>query len=173
MHLRSKRLYLRPLTTSDAASVFAIMKDPEAMRFWDWPAIRDFETTAEIVAAQIADMEAGRACYWAMALDPAEPAIGCCDLSELDYRHRRAELGFFLNRAQWGCGYAREAMMAVISHAWNDLRLERLWSRCHAGNERSRKLLETLGFVYEGLLRGHVLREGERRDCAIYGRLRG
>jgi RimJ/RimL family protein N-acetyltransferase len=172
LHLRTENLHLRSLASEDAAAVFAIMSDPETMQFWDWPPIREFETASEIVEAQIAEMEAGGARYWAVAFAPLGPAIGFVDLSALDYRHRRAELGFLFDRAHWGKGHARQAMTWVMAHAWDDLRLERLWARCHAGNIRSRKLLESLGFVCEGLLRGHILRDDERRDCAIYGRLR-
>jgi RimJ/RimL family protein N-acetyltransferase len=50
--------------------------------------------------------------------------------------------------------------------------LARLWARFHAGNEASRRLLERLGFTYEGTLRRHILRDGERRDCILYGRLK-
>lgn len=152
--------------------MFAIMGDSETMRFWDWPPFTDRETVDEIVAGQIADMEAGRAIYWAVDLDSGGAPIGCCDLSEIDGHHRRAEVGFLFNRANWGRGYAAEAMAAIISHAFGPLDLRRLWARFHAGNERSQVLLERLGFSYEGTLRGHVLREGSRRDCILYGCLR-
>ena len=39
------------------------------------------------------------------------------------------------------------------------------------GNRRSDALLEKLGFKEEGLLRGHVLRDGDRRDCRLFGLL--
>lgn len=35
---------------------------------------------------------------------------------------------------------------------------------------RTVRLLETLRFAYEGRLRAHITRDGERRDCLIYGR---
>ena len=57
-----------------------------------------------------------------------------------------------------------------MRYGFEELGLERLWARFHAGNEGSRRLLETLGFAHEGTLRGHVLRDGERRDCLLYGR---
>jgi RimJ/RimL family protein N-acetyltransferase len=60
----------------------------------------------------------------------------------------------------------------VIAYAFDTLGLERLTARVHAGNGRSVRVLERLGFRYEGTLRGHILRDGERRDCLIYGRLK-
>jgi [ribosomal protein S5]-alanine N-acetyltransferase len=172
MILQTNRLLLRPLAPGDAEALFAIMSDGEAMRFWDWPAFTHFETVAEIVAGQIADMADGRSAYWAVTLVPGGEAIGACDLSEIDLRQRRAEVGFLFNRAWWGNGYAAEAMGAVCDYAIESLGLERLWARLHAGNEASRRLLERLGFAYEGTLAGHIVREGARRDCLIYGRLR-
>jgi RimJ/RimL family protein N-acetyltransferase len=166
--LRTERLVLRQLAAADADALFAIMSDEKTMRFWDWPALGQPETVAEIVAGQLDDMAQGRALYWAAVRD--DVLVGSCDLSEIDRRQRRAEVGFLFGRAHWGQGFAAEAMTAVIGHGCGTLGLERLWARCHAGNETSRRLLEKLGFVHEGTLRGHVLREGARRDCEIYGR---
>ena len=49
--------------------------------------------------------------------------------------------------------------------------LRRLTARTHLGNRRSDALLEKLGFKEEGLLRGHVLRDGDRRDYRLFGLL--
>ena len=96
--------------------------------------------------------------------------VGACDLSDIDRWHRRAEVGFMLGRDAWGHGYAQEAMQAIVAFAAaNGLR--RLTARTHLGNRRSETLLEKLGFTEEGLLRGHVLRDGERRDCRMFGLL--
>jgi [ribosomal protein S5]-alanine N-acetyltransferase len=167
--LRTSRLLLRPLSPQDAPAMFAMMRDPETMRFWDWPAFTDTETVDDIVAAQIADMDAGNALYWAVCREGV--VIGCCDLSEIDRHHARAEVGFLFGRSSWGQGHAFEAMTAIVNHAFGELGLARLWARFHAGNEKSRALLEKLGFAYEGTLRRHVVREGVRRDCILYGRL--
>jgi RimJ/RimL family protein N-acetyltransferase len=169
-NLLTARLALRPLEPGDSPAIFAIMSDVETMRFWDWPALKEPQTAAEIVAGQIADMVEGRALYWAVALGPR--VIGSCDLSEIDRHHGRAELGFLFNRAYWGKGYAAEAMAAVVGHAFGALGLERLSARFHAGNDASKRLLERLGFAHEGTLRRHVVRGGERRDCLLYGRSR-
>ena len=53
----------------------------------------------------------------AVALSPDGPAIGECDLSEIDRHHARAEVGFLFARRYWGQGYAREAMEAAVARA--------------------------------------------------------
>lgn len=169
--IETDRLHLRPLSTADAPNLFRMRSDKETMRFWDWPPAKDPRDVFEIVAAQIDDMEQGRSIYWAVCLD--DQTIGCCDLSEIDHHHGRAEIGYIFARNSWGQGYAQEAMKAVAGYAFGPLALERLYARIHARNEASRRLLTRLGFSYEGTLRGHVLRDGARRDCQIYGLLRG
>jgi ribosomal-protein-alanine N-acetyltransferase len=167
--LQTQRLYLRPITVNDAADIFAGRGDGDVMRYWDWPAQTSTEAVRAIVANHAAEIEDGRTLWWVVARTPRGPAIGECDLSELDVHHRRAEVGYLFRRDAWGHGYAREAMARVVRFAFEDLGLERLSARFHAGNEASRRVLETLGFSEEGVLRGHVLRDGARRDCVLYG----
>lgn len=157
---------------SDAPALFAGRGDPEAMRWWDWPAAKDVAEVEAAIADHGREVRDGSTLWWAAALSPQGPAIGECDLSGIDRHHRSAEIGFLFGRAYWGHGYASEAMAAVLAHAFETLALERLWARIHAGNEASARLLARLGFAREGLLRRHVLRDGERRDCLLYGRLR-
>ena len=170
--LHTDRLHLRPLAPRDAEGLFAIMSDPLAMRFWDWPHFREIQTVREIVDGQVQSMEKGLGQYWAACLAGTGQAIGTCDLSDIDHHNKRAEVGFAFNRSYWGNGYAYEAMVAVIGEAFGPLDLERLGARLHAANHASRRLLERLGFAYEGRLMGHVLRDGQRRDCLLYGLLR-
>ncbi len=169
--IETERLHLRPLCLADAPAIFRMRSDPETMRFWDSPPAKDPHNVAGIVAAQIGDMECGHAIYWAVCV--ADTAIGCCDLSDIDRIHGRAEIGYIFARNVWGNGFAGEAMKSVVGYGFGPLGLHRLYARMHAGNEASRRLLTRLGFSHEGTLRGHVVRDGARRDCRIYGLLRG
>ena len=126
-----------------------MMRDAEVMAFWDMPESDDPDLIAGIVAGQVEEMASGRAVYWAMRALGGDQFLGVCDLSEIDRRHRRGEVGFMLGREAWGQGYALEAMQAVISFAAT-LGLRRLVARTHLGNRRSDSLLEKLGFVEEG-----------------------
>ena len=168
--LETERLRLTPLLASDAEPLYPIMGDPEVMAYWDVGEIDDPESVEQVVASQVAAMREGEAMYWAMrALDDGR-FLGACDLSEIDRWHRRAEVGFILGREAWGHGYANEAMQSVIAFAAaNGMR--KLTARTHLGNRRSEALLQKLGFIEEGLLRGHILKDGDRRDCRVFGLL--
>ncbi len=169
MILKTERLVLRPLRSADAPALFAILGDAEAMKFWDRPAVARTATAAEIVASQIAAMEDGHFLYWTVWRD--EDAIGSVDLSGLDFTHRRGEIGFLFRRDQWGQGYGREAMGALIGHAFGQLRLERLEARIQAANVPAKKLIKLLGFAPEGRLTAYLLRDGMRHDVDVFGLL--
>ncbi|MBW8814494.1 MAG: GNAT family N-acetyltransferase [Caulobacterales bacterium] len=168
--LETARLRLDPLVEADTQHLFPVMGDPEVMAYWDVAEIDDPDLVSAIVGGQVAEMAAGRAFYWAMRTLTDRQFLGVCDLSEVDRWHRRAEVGFILGREAWGQGYAQEAMQMVVAFAAaNGVR--KLTARTHLGNRRSEVLLEKLGFEEEGLLRGHVLKDGERRDCRLFGLL--
>ena len=171
MILQTQRLTLRLLEMGDVGAMHKLMSDAEIMAFWDVPEIDDFDLTRTIIEAQMRDMDLGRAAYWAMIRREDGAFVGCCDLSELDLWHQRAEIGFMIGKPFWSGGYAFEAMRAVIGHAAEALQLRRLSARVHVGNRRSVRLLERLGFELEGLLRGYIARGDERRDCLVFGLL--
>jgi len=168
--LETPRLRLSPLMPEDAARLFPIMNDPEVMAHWDIGEIDDPGLVAEIVRGQVADMDDGRSIHWTINRLEDDAFLGCCDLAAIDRWHRRAEIGFILAREAWGQGYALEAMRSVVSYAAVS-GVRKLGARTHLGNRRSENLLTSLGFEPEGLLRGHILRESERRDCQIFGLL--
>lgn len=170
MILETERLTLTPLAEGDASLVHPIMADPEVMAHWDVAAIDDPDVVEQMLAGQVEAMAGDRAFYWSMRLTADGTFLGLCDLSDIDWRHHRAEVGFLLGKDSWGRGYAYEAMQAVMNFAVTQ-GIQRLWARTQVGNEASEKLLLKLGFEQEGYLRGHVDREGERRDVRLWGLL--
>ena len=126
--------------------------------------------TAPLDQSQIEAMSYGQAVYWGLRTLAEGAFVGCCDLAEIDRRPKRGEIGFLLGPDGWDRGYALEAMQSVVAYA-AAAGLRKLTARTHLGNRRSELLLEKLGFRQEGLLRGHILRDGERRDCRLFGLL--
>jgi ribosomal-protein-alanine N-acetyltransferase len=85
------------------------------------------------------------------------PIIGSVSISDIRLGgFRRGMFGYKLDHELWGQGYAREACEQLIQIAWNDLQLHRLESFIMPTNQRSIRLIEQLGFQYEGLDRAAI-----------------
>ena len=98
--------------------------------------------------------------------------IGTSTLYAIDRKNGRAEIGFILRASCHGRGYAREAVAAVIDHAFRSLGLRRIEADVDPRNETSIRLLEGLGFVREGVLRERWCVDGEITDTLLLGLLR-
>ena len=105
MNLNTARLILRPQQAADAPAMFAILSDPEAMRFWHRPAITRLAVAEELIGEQQQAMADGLCRYWTLVR--AGEAIGSVDLSLIE--SGSAELGFLLRPDCWGMGLASEA----------------------------------------------------------------
>jgi ribosomal-protein-alanine N-acetyltransferase len=163
MLLKTPRLILRPQTQADAPSLFTILSDPEAMRFWNRPPIAQLAVVEEQIAEQQAAMASGFCRYWTLLEDGH--IIGSVDLSLI--KSSSAELGFLLRRDRWGAGLATEAAAAVIAHGFGPLGLTRLAAAVQADNRAASRVLEKNGFAR---VETHMvaIASGERRDCAFY-----
>lgn len=166
--IETQRLRLEPLTPADAGALFPLLNDPSLVAHRETPEIDDPALVAEMVEGQLAEMGRGRAVHWAIRALGEGDFLGCCDLSHVDRRGRRAEVGFLLAGGAWGRGYGLEALRSVVAHAAGS-GVRRLASRAQLGDRRAEALLEKLGFEEQGLVRGQVMRDGERRDLRLFG----
>jgi ribosomal-protein-alanine N-acetyltransferase len=167
MILETQRLTLTPLVVEDAPDVYPLMSDPEVLARWEGEAIDDPDEVAAFVAGQVADMDDGKALYWAMRFTETGGFVGACELSDIDMPHHRAEIIVTVSRRQWGEGYADEAARALVAHAAS-VGFRRLVARVHFGDLRTEKLLLGLGFQEEGYLKGQVDEDGQRRDGRLF-----
>ena len=80
------------------------------------------------------------------------------------------ELGIELwDEADRGRGYGREACALLTSHLFEAESAIRVQATTDVDNAAMRRTLETLGFGYEGVLRGFMPQpEGDARDYAMY-----
>lgn len=80
-----------------------------------------------------------------------------------------ASLGYWLDEAMQGNGYMGEAAMGVIDYAFGPLGLHRVNAATLPHNQRSRNMLERLGFVEEGFAKAYIQIDGIRADHVLYG----
>jgi ribosomal-protein-alanine N-acetyltransferase len=86
--------------------------------------------------------------------------------------YRSASLGYCLDNAAWGHGYATEAAGALLRWAFDVLDLNRVQAETDTRNAASARVLGKLGFVREGMLREDRVVNGEVSDSWLYGLIR-
>lgn len=170
--LNTPRLLLRPFAETDTDSIFALQTNSRVLRYWDAPPWKE-RAQAERFIAVCRQMEQQGTGVRLAIEDAADRAfIGWCVLAQWNPTFRSAKMGYCLDDAVWGNGFATEAAGALLQWAFDTLDLNRVQADTDTRNVASCRVLEKLGFVREGMLREDCIVEGEVSDTWIYGLLR-
>jgi [ribosomal protein S5]-alanine N-acetyltransferase len=166
--LHTPRLVVRPVQPADAPAHFAYASDPEVARHVRWDAFTALAQSEAWAQEGAASAAAGHLRPLGIALAHG-PLIGHLALHWSGPEKHILELGYVLGRAHWGQGYAVEAASALLGWALRERGVLRLQARCFTENPASARVLEKLGFVREGLLRGRGIKAGQLVDQYVYG----
>lgn len=86
--------------------------------------------------------------------------------------HYRAELGYHIySQSDWNKGYMSEAVAAILAYGFKTMQLNRVEAFVGPGNAASLRIVEKHGFVQEGHLKQHYVRE-KPEDSLVFGLLR-
>jgi RimJ/RimL family protein N-acetyltransferase len=148
--LLTKRLRIRRFHPRDIDALSAYRSDPEVARFQGWESCTRGE--AKQFIGSIAGVNPGAQGQWfqfAFALRESDELIGDCGLRCTQRDPQHAELGFTLSRPWQLRGFAREAISAVVTYAFQTLRLHRIYAITDERNDPAQKLLRALSFQLE------------------------
>lgn len=81
-------------------------------------------------------------------------------------------LGYWIGTPFARQGYMREAIGAMVTHAFGPMELSRIEAACLPENIASRGVLETCGFKYEGVAQSYLQINGRWRNHVLYSCLR-
>ena len=143
------RLLLRPLTLDDAAALASLFADAEVMRFGDGP--QSPEWAQAWLRRALANYERRGYGPWAVVEKGGGDLIGYCGLFDFPDINGRpeVEIGYRLARANWGRGYATEAVRVARDYAFGALGLTRLSALIDPANVASIRVAEKVSLHYE------------------------
>lgn len=170
--LETERLLLRPFCLGDCDDIQRICSDKEVAantRTIEHPYP---EGAAEVWVKQHAEFWAkGKSAIFAICRKGERQVIGAIGL-ELNPDDHNAELGYWIDKECRGQGYATEASEGLIQFGFERLGLHRIVAHHIARNPASGRVMEKVGMVREGVLRGHFRKWGVFEDVVIYGILK-
>jgi RimJ/RimL family protein N-acetyltransferase len=170
--LETERLILRPLEARDATSVHRLASAPEiADTTLTFPHPYPFHAAVEWIERAHKEWKAETAYIFAITLKETKEFLGGIGL-HLTIHDRNAEMGFWVGKPFWNCGYCSEAAFAMMKFGFQTLGLHRIYGRHFPRNIASGKVLTKVGMKYEGHLRQHVRKADHFEDVICYGILK-
>jgi RimJ/RimL family protein N-acetyltransferase len=166
----TQRTLLRRLTPADAPVLAAYRSDPDVARHQGWDLPFTAQDAAELIANQL-DLTGPAPGRWIqVGIEHGGELIG--DLAIwLDPGGALATLGYTLRRHHQGHGLAIEAVGAAVDRLFALTGVHRIGATADPEHLRSARLLERLGFRYEGRAIAAADVRGEWLDDDLYALL--
>ena len=97
--------------------------------------------------------------------------VGTAGYNDINDQWGTAEIGYMITPEQWGNGYATDALRTLTADAFRERRIHKLYAHVYATNDASKRVLEKVGYVEEGVHRKEAFVDGEYVDVHRYGLL--
>ncbi len=164
--LHTPRLILRAWRHSDVDDLYAYDSDPAVGPPAGWQPHTDTHASLQILRSFIRKDDT-----WAIQDRASGRVIGSIGLHEDTHRANPAArmIGYVLARPYWGRGLMSEAVGRALRFAFDELALDMVTVYHYPSNDRSRRVIEKCGFVYEGTLRrASLIYDGTVHDARCY-----
>ena len=164
---------LRDLMLSDKEEYYAMMSDPEVVKYLS---DEDIPTSVESAEQEIKFWGGlfyrKQSVFWAVADTASNKFIGTIGYNSWNIHNRRAEISYDLMRDHWRKGIMTKALNNALVFGFKNMDLMRIEARTMLENIPSQKILEKVGFKKEGILRSYRIIRGEPTDVLIYSLVR-
>ncbi|MCF4994253.1 GNAT family N-acetyltransferase [Pseudomonas syringae] len=170
--LPGERLTLAVLS-SEEANLESAFYQRNQRHLAPWSPIRTTEyfSTEQIarrLSIQASAFEASLAVHFAILTPDGKKMIGACNFSGIIRGAFQAcYLGYNIDVEHQGQGLMRQALEVGISYMFDVQNLHRIMANYIPGNERSERLLESLGFEREGYAKAYLNIAGRWQDHVL------
>ncbi|HLN97399.1 MAG TPA: GNAT family N-acetyltransferase [Pyrinomonadaceae bacterium] len=150
--LETERLVLRRLCADDADFIIELLNQPSFLRYIGDKGVRNAADAVEYIqSGPVASYERFGFGLYLVQLKDSEVPVGMCGLLKRDSLPD-VDVGFAFLPSYWSQGFAFEAAMAVVNYGREAFGLKRIVAITSLDNAASIKLLERMGFHFEGLI---------------------
>ena len=153
IELNTERLLVRGFDTNDAEFILELLNQPSFIQFIGDKGVRSVDDARNYIATGPIESyrRHGFGLYLVELKDRKVP-IGMCGVLKRESLPD-PDLGFAFLPEYWGKGYAFEAASAALDQARDFFKLARILAITNPDNDASIKLLATLGFQFERVMK--------------------
>jgi ribosomal-protein-alanine N-acetyltransferase len=170
--LKTNRLKLIEITHLYVESIYEILSLEEVTRYYGTNRFMLQSEATKLIDMFSKNYREKRGIRWGIVLRQNQKFIGTLGLNGLQLNNKRAEIGYEIHPQYWRMGYTSEAIKEILRYSFEELDLNRIGAVVYPENIPSLKLLETIGFQVEGLLRGYMYQNSQSHDTYILSLLK-
>ena len=166
--LKGKSIFLRSVEKEDATKLMIWENNPEHWKVtgteipFSLQAILDFIDQAQHIRQH------GQARFM-ICLNSTKESIGCIDLYNADFKHKRAAIGILIgDKENRNNGFALESINILVEYSKQVLDLQNLFCSVHADNTASLGLFEKAGFEVAGRRKDWFYEQHQWIDEILY-----
>ena len=167
--LKGKIIDLLPLEEKHFDELHAAASDKRIWQFYtgDW-SVR--ETFIKVYNGSLKLRERGIEYPFVIFHKPSKKIIGSTRLLDIVVYDKRLEIGgTWLMPQFWATAVNLDCKLALLAFCFETLEAKRVQLKTQHDNMRSRRAIEKIGGVYEGILRKHMLKDdGTYRSSAYF-----
>ncbi|WP_347157673.1 GNAT family N-acetyltransferase [Pontibacter chitinilyticus] len=173
--LQTQHLLLRPYQEDDATDFMQLLQESSATLLPAFGSrlarVHALEDARMQVQQLRSDWDTRRTFDFGVWLKDSKRYIGDVALKNLDRSVPKAELGMYVTDWPGTRALAQEALQAVVTFAFEQLGMNRVYLRCTQNNNFYGELAEVCGFTKEGVLRNDYrgADSDELLDLCYYG----
>lgn len=160
--IRTERLLLRRMRSSDLSDLHAVFSNAEVMKYWSTLPHSDPAQTAALIKQTI---DASPETTADFAIEYQGRVIGKAGFWNMP------EIGYLLHPDFWRQGFGTEALQALIAYGFGDRKLDHITADVAPGNDASIRLLKKQGFIETGREQ-NTLQIGDDWYDSVYFELR-
>jgi len=167
-------LVLKEIELSDASDIFSTI-DSQREYLGKWLPFVDFtkclEDSVLFVGSVLDTPPENRELLFVILYK--NTFAGLIGFKDSDFNNHKTEIGYWLSAPLQNKGIMTMSVKALIKLSFDELFVNRIQIKCAVGNQRSRKIPQKLGFVFEGIERdGELLSGGKYVDIEVYSLLK-
>lgn len=149
--LTTARMVLRPLTEADVDHLVLLDSDPAVMKYLTG----GITTPRDVIVNQVLPSFLAHNAridgfgFWTAIERATGEFLGWFHLRPSLDEASEAELGYRLMQRAWGKGLATEGATALVEKGFRELGVSKIVAMTMSVNERSRRVMEKVGLVFE------------------------
>lgn len=151
LEIFTHRLFIRNLKLTDLSDFHIYRSNPEVTKY-QWFDVMSIKQAEEFIKEQT-DKKFGQAGEWVqygIESNASKKIIGDCAIRLNHYDTRIAEIGITISHLEQKKGYAKEALLGILTFLFDVKKIHRIVETVDTENIASINLLKSTGFKQEG-----------------------